>query len=54
MKFTIVTVGKIRENFIFEGIKDYHLRISRYTQLDLFPVKEERITPGLTETLILQ
>jgi 23S rRNA (pseudouridine1915-N3)-methyltransferase len=54
MKFTIVTVGKIRENFIFEGIKDYHLRISRYTQLDLCPVKEERITPGITQTLILE
>lgn len=54
MKFTIVTVGKIRENFILEGIKDYHKRINRYTQLDLFPVKEEKITPRATEDLILQ
>ena len=50
MKFTIVTVGKIKENFILEGIKDYHKRINRYTQLDLFPVKEERMTTGTPRT----
>jgi 23S rRNA (pseudouridine1915-N3)-methyltransferase len=54
MKFTIVTIGKIRENFIAEGIKEYHGRITRYTPLNLLPVKEERITPGITEGLILQ
>ena len=54
MKFTIVTVGKIRENFIAEGIKEYHGRISRYTPLNLVPVKEERMTKGVTENLILQ
>ena len=54
MKFTIVTVGKIRENFIAEGIKEYQGRISRYTPLNLFPVKEERMTKGVTENLILQ
>jgi 23S rRNA (pseudouridine1915-N3)-methyltransferase len=54
MKFTIVTIGKIRGSYIVEGIKDYHRRINRYTQMDLFPIKEERMTTGVTETLILQ
>jgi 23S rRNA (pseudouridine1915-N3)-methyltransferase len=54
MKFTVVTVGKIKEKFILEGVKDYHKRINRYTQLDLLPVKEERITTRDTEELILQ
>ena len=54
MKFTVVTIGKIKENFIAEGIKEYHGRISRYTQLNLVPVKEERMTKGATENLILQ
>ncbi|MBI4767817.1 MAG: 23S rRNA (pseudouridine(1915)-N(3))-methyltransferase RlmH [Deltaproteobacteria bacterium] len=54
MKFTIVTIGKIKENFILEGIQDYHKRISRYTQMDLFPVKEERMTNGVSGDLILQ
>jgi 23S rRNA (pseudouridine1915-N3)-methyltransferase len=53
MIFTIVTIGKIKENFIVEGIKEYQNRISRYAQLDLFPIKEERMTKGLTEKLIL-
>jgi 23S rRNA (pseudouridine1915-N3)-methyltransferase len=53
MKFTIVTIGKIRENYILEGIKDYHRRINRYAQLDLFPVKEEKMISGVTEALIL-
>jgi 23S rRNA (pseudouridine1915-N3)-methyltransferase len=54
MKFTIVTIGKIRRSYIVEGIKDYHRRINRYTQMDLFPVKEERMTTGVIETLLLQ
>ena len=54
MKFTVVTIGKIKENFIAEGIKEYHGRINRYTQLNLISVKEERMTKGSTENLILQ
>ncbi len=53
MKFIIVTIGKIKENFIYEGVKEYLPRINRYTQLDLLPVKEEKMTSGVKEAQIL-
>jgi 23S rRNA (pseudouridine1915-N3)-methyltransferase len=54
IKFTIVTIGKVKESFILEGIIDYHKRISRYAQLALITVKEEKLTPRATEDVILQ
>ncbi|OGP50429.1 MAG: hypothetical protein A2Y79_05900 [Deltaproteobacteria bacterium RBG_13_43_22] len=54
MKFKIVTIGKIKESFISEGIQEYHSRINRYTRLDLFLIKEERMAKGVSEALILQ
>jgi len=54
MKFILVTVGKIREDFILKGIKGYSHRIGRYTELVFCSVKEERLIKGITESLILQ
>jgi 23S rRNA (pseudouridine1915-N3)-methyltransferase len=53
MKFKIVTTGKIKEDFIVNGIKEFYSRINRYTQLDLFPVKEEKMTAGVTDSQIV-
>lgn len=54
MKFAVVTVGKIKETFIEEGIQEYLKRINRYSQLDLLSVKAERITSGITDIQVLQ
>jgi 23S rRNA (pseudouridine1915-N3)-methyltransferase len=54
MKFVIVTVGKIKQNFIFNGITDFNKRINKYTNLIFYPVQEERLTKGTTDSLILQ
>jgi 23S rRNA (pseudouridine1915-N3)-methyltransferase len=54
MKFILITVGKIREDFILKGIKEYSHRIGRYTKLVFCPIKEERLTKGVTGSLILQ
>jgi 23S rRNA (pseudouridine1915-N3)-methyltransferase len=54
MKFILVTVGKIREDFILKGIKEYSHRIGRYAKLVFYPVKEERLTKRVTESVILQ
>lgn len=54
MKFIIVTIGKIKEDFILRGVKDYSGRIDRYADLVLYPVKEERMVKGLSESMILQ
>ncbi len=54
MKFVIVTIGKIKENFIQKGVLEYSRRISHYTELSFFPIKEERITKGVSESWIVQ
>lgn len=54
MKFIIVTVGKIKQNFILEGINYFNKRINRYTDLVFYPIQEERLTKGISESVILQ
>jgi 23S rRNA (pseudouridine1915-N3)-methyltransferase len=54
MKFLIVTIGNIKKNFIQKGVQEYSRRIGHYTELSFFPVKEERITKGASEPLIIQ
>lgn len=54
MKFVIVTIGKIKENFIKKGVLEYSRRIGHYTELSFFPIKEERITKGVSEPWVIQ
>ena len=54
MKFIIVTTGKIKEDFILKGVKEYRDRIDRYAHLAFLPVKEERLVKGLSEPMVLQ
>jgi len=54
MKFVIVTTGKIKEDFILKGVKEYSSRIAHYAELAFFPIKEERMTKGLSESLVQQ
>ena len=54
MKFVIVTIGKIKEDFILKGIKEYSGRIDRYADLAFYPVKEERLVKGVPESMVLQ
>ena len=37
---TIITVGKIKEKYIKEGIKDYLKRLSKYTKVELIEVDD--------------
>lgn len=39
----LIAVGKIKESYIEEGIKDFTRRISRFTRLDVTEVKDEKI-----------
>lgn len=38
---TIITVGKIKEKYIKEGINDYLKRISKYTKIELIELEDE-------------
>ncbi|MCR5623644.1 MAG: 23S rRNA (pseudouridine(1915)-N(3))-methyltransferase RlmH [Lachnospiraceae bacterium] len=41
MKITILTVGKIKEKYFTDAIKEYSKRLSRYTKLDIIEVSDE-------------
>lgn len=49
MNIRIIAVGKIKENYILTGLKEYAIRLSRYCNLELVEVRNERVAEGLTQ-----
>ncbi len=49
MKITIITVGKLKEKYLVEGIKEYSKRLSKYVKLDLIEVKDEHAPENLSQ-----
>lgn len=43
MKIKVICVGKIKEKYLVEGIKEYTKRISGYTDIEIIEVADERI-----------
>ena len=44
----IICVGKIKENYLVEAIKEYQKRITKYTKLEIIEVPDENIKRYLT------
>lgn len=40
MKITIISVGRLKEKYLIEGIKEYSKRLSKYTKLDIIEVPD--------------
>ena len=51
MKITLITVGKLKENFWKEAIAEYRKRLSRYCNLEIHEVSDEK-TPDNAGQLI--
>lgn len=49
MNITIISVGKIREEFIQNGIKEYSKRLSRYCKLNILEVNDEKAPEKLSD-----
>lgn len=49
MNITIIGVGKIKEKFMQEGIKEYSKRLSRYCKLKIIEVTDESAPENLSE-----
>ena len=49
MKITIIAVGKIKEKYLVEGIKEYSKRLSRYTKLDIIEIPDEHAPEDLSK-----
>ena len=54
MKITLVTVGKIKEKFFEDAIKEYSKRLSRYCKLEILQVADEKTPEGVSEAVELQ
>lgn len=42
MKITVIGVGKIKEKFFSQAVEEYRKRLSRYCQLEILEVADER------------
>ena len=46
MKITCVTVGKIKEQYLTEAIREYEKRLSRYCKLEIVELADEKTPEG--------
>lgn len=51
MKITILTVGKIKEDFYRKAIEEYSKRLSRYCKLEIIEVTDEK-TPDSASAVV--
>ncbi len=49
MKITVISVGKIKEKYLSEGIKEYAKRLSKYAKLEMIEVKDEQAPENLSQ-----
>ena len=51
VKITILTVGKIKEKYFTDAIKEYSKRLSRYCKLEIVEVADEKTPDKASEAL---
>lgn len=51
MKITLVTVGKIKERYFEDAIKEYSKRLGRYCRLDIIQVQDEKTPDGAGQAM---
>ena len=49
MKITCVVVGKIKEKYLTDAIKEYSKRLSRYCKLEIVELADEKTPDGASE-----
>ena len=54
MKITILCVGKIKEKFYREAVAEYQKRLSRYCNLEIIEVADEKTPDHASETVECQ
>lgn len=51
MKITVLCVGKVKEKFFTDAIKEYSKRLSRYCKLEIVEVADEKTPDKASEAL---
>lgn len=54
MKITLITVGKIKEKYFTDAIKEYAKRLSRYCKLEILELSDEKTPDGASDAEELQ
>ncbi len=54
MKITIACVGKIKEKYFIDAIKEYSKRLSRYVNLNIVEVADEKAPENMSEAQMIQ
>ena len=49
MKITLITVGKLKENFFKDAADEYKKRISRFSDVEIIEVKDEKIPENVSQ-----
>lgn len=49
MNITLITVGKIKEKYLREGIEEYSKRLKRYCKLDIVELPDEKTPDNASE-----
>ncbi|QST00036.1 23S rRNA (pseudouridine(1915)-N(3))-methyltransferase RlmH [Pontibacillus sp. ALD_SL1] len=49
MKITIISVGKLKEKYLKQGIEEYEKRLGSYASIDLIEVSDEKAPENLSE-----
>ncbi len=52
IKIKLVCVGKIKENYFLDAVKEYEKRLSRFCQFQIKEIKEENFNDNPTESQI--
>lgn len=54
MKIKIIAVGKVKENFLKDGILEYEKRISGYSKIEIIEVDDSKVKDNPNESEILK
>ena len=54
MKITLVTVGKIKERYLEDAVKEYTKRLGRYCKLEVIQVADDKTPDGAGEAVVRQ
>lgn len=54
MKITLITIGKIKEKYFTDAIKEYAKRLSRYCKLEILELADEKTPDGASEAEEMQ
>lgn len=54
VNISIVTVGKLKEKYLKQGIEEYLKRLGSYAKIDVIEVPDEKAPEELSETEMIQ